>query len=89
MLMVLKVSTNHIRKEVCHCSVIEIMQILTRQDIVITTFIHIFSFLILVNSEAWTFYHLCGIHYFLSPPYVAFIVSICKQRDTENISAFY
>lgn len=47
MLMVLAVSTNHIRKEVCHCAIIGIMQILTRQLFVITTLIHKFHFFIM------------------------------------------
>lgn len=87
--MVLTVSTNHIRKELCHCAVIGIMQIVARQDSVITTLIQKFPFLLLVHSEAWTFYHLRGIHYFLSPPYVAFLVSTCKQKDMKKTSASY
>lgn len=52
MLVVLTVSTNHIRKELCHCAIIGIMQIVTRQHFVITTLIHGFPFLLLVHSEA-------------------------------------
>ncbi len=53
MLMVLTVSTNHIREELCHCAIIGIMQIVTRQYFVITTLIHKFPFLLLVHSQAW------------------------------------
>lgn len=81
MLMVLTVSTNRIRKGLCHCAVIEIMQILARQNFVITTLIHKFPFYYLFTLRHALFYHLRGIHYFLSLPYTAFIVSRCKQKD--------
>lgn len=89
MLMVLTVSTNHIRKELCHCAVIGIMQIFARQAFVITTLIHKFLFFIISTLRHGLFHHLCGFHYFLSPPYVAFIVSTYKQKDMKKISASY
>lgn len=56
MLMVLTVSTNQIRKELCHWKIIGIMQIVTRRHFYNNyTFhtIHAFSFLTVVHSEAW------------------------------------
>lgn len=50
MLMVLTVSTNHIRKELCHCAIIGIMQIVTRQHFVITTLIHKFPLFFIISS---------------------------------------
>lgn len=65
MLMVLTVSTNHIRKELCHCAVIGIMQIFPRQGFVITTLIHKFPFFIISTLRHELFFFII---------YVVFII---------------